>query len=139
MGGITSETQCVAAVCTKNYPSSATYTCDLAGNLTNYGNLIGTAVFTNSYDLFGRLLSLSNIWARITQVAPSYPSTLFSLPTYTPAGALSVATYGTGLALNRTYDSCLRIAGEIDRGGVGQGQAVPGMNVLSISGAVQSK
>ena len=139
MGRVVSEAQCVNTSCSTNYPGSTTYTYDLAGNLKNYGNLIGTALFTNSYDGAGRLLSLTNVSAGTQQIAPLYPSTLFSSPSYTAAGGLSAATYGTGLTVNRSYDSRLRIAGEIDTGGVGQGIAQPGTAVLSILGGVQSK
>ena len=139
MGRVTSETQCVGASCTKNYANSPTYAYDLAGNLTLYGNLLGTAQFTNAYDTAGRLSSVTNAWTGAAQVGPLYPATLFSAPSYAPFGGLSGATYGTGLNLTRTYDSRLRVTGEIDMGSPGSGPATPGKAVISITGGVQSK
>jgi hypothetical protein len=138
-GRIINEQQCVGKSCSQNFGYNNTYSYDLAGHLLNFGNLIGTGSFTNAYDSGGRLSSLSESWSENSNVAPLFPSTLFSGATYAPHGALTGATYGTNLSISRTYDSRLRILGETDLGTTVQQPATGGSVNLTITGGVQTK
>jgi YD repeat-containing protein len=138
MGRVKSETQCVGSKCSQDVPSNSTYSYDLVGNLTTFGNLTGTSLFTNAYDSFGRLCLVSAVsGSTCSQGTTPSAANLFSNPFYTPGGALSGVTYGTGLTLTRTYDPRLRITGEKDMGTVGESPAVPGAAVITITGALQ--
>lgn len=142
MGRVLSEQTCVYPSCTTaTYPLSFTY--DLAGNLTSYtnGSTSKPITLTNSYDSVGRVQSVSSSWNDAT-----HPSPLFSAPIstsqsswgYSPQGALANATYGTGLTLNRTYDTRLRITGETDTGSTAQ-SAAPGSATVTITGQEQTQ
>lgn len=115
MGRIKTEQTCVYPTCTTNiaqYPMAYTY--DLVGNITSYKNGNDSILYTNSYDGAGRLSKVES-----TLTGPKYPSPLFSNSTYSPAGGLTGAIYGTGtgIALCRWYDNRLRITGETDTSG----------------------
>lgn len=137
VGRIQSEQTCVfpyptcAATATPEYPLSYTY--DLAGHITSYSNGNNSILFTNNYDGAGRLSSLTSSWSDAT-----HPGTLFSLPSYDPAGQLTAATYGTGLTLTRTYDNRLRVTGESDHGGIAQ-TAIPGTATITVTGTEQTQ
>jgi len=137
MGRIQNEQQCTKTNCTTGVPFTPSYSYDLAGNVMTRSNGIGSVpiTLTNSYDPAGRL-------ATVTSNMTQYPSLLFSTsqsaasPGYNPAGGLMNATFGTGLTLFRTYDSRLRITGEIDTGNTVQ-PPTPGTATISITGATQ--
>jgi YD repeat-containing protein len=140
VGRVTSEVQCVGSICSKDYPGSPTRTYDLAGSLTGFSNLLGTTLYTSTYDSAGRLSTLNAAYGSSQQVPPLYPTTLFSKPLYAPAGMLTAAQYGnSAVNLTRTYDSRLRLSTEQDKGSVVQQPAAPGTVVLQITGGVQSK
>jgi YD repeat-containing protein len=106
MGRLLSEKRCMGvASCANNGGYAMNYTYDLAGKLLTYPSGYGNLAFTNSYDAVGRLLS-------VTQ--GSGQSLLFSVPSYTPAGALSGVQLGTALSMSRTFDSRQRVTGETD-------------------------
>ena len=132
MGRVTSEQQCTPSNCTTTTPYALTYGYDLAGNLGQYTNGIGSIMLTPSYDEAGRLNQILSSWQDTT-----HPSPLFSSPTYYPGGQLQRATYGNGLTINRTYDNRLRITGETDSGQVVP-QATAGSATVTITGAEQS-
>jgi len=120
LGRITSQVRCVLTSCTTDYPGQATYSYNIAGQLTNYSDGIGTHLFTNSYDSAGRLSTVTTNW-----IDTVHPPTLFSAQSYTPSGALASAVYGNNLTLTRTYDLRLRITGETDISSIGQSPAIP--------------
>ncbi len=138
MGRVTSEHQCILKSCaTTATPFSLGYTYDLAGNPigTSIGAMHGVQALslTNTYDAANRLNSLSSSWSD-----PQHPATLFSAPSYSPAGGVTAATYGTGFNLSRSYDNRLRIAGETDTGNSARA-ATPGSATVTISGAEQTQ
>jgi len=115
MGRIKTEQTCVYPTCTTTiaqYPM--TYTYDLAGDITSYTNGDNSILYTKTYDGVERLSSVTS-----TLTGQKYPSSLFSYPTYSPAGGLTGAIYGTGtgIALCRWYDKRLRVTGETDTSG----------------------
>jgi len=135
LGRVTSEQQCVLTKCSTDYPGYSSYTYDLAGNMTNYGNGIGTTLFTNQYDAVSRLQTLTSSWNDAT-----HPPDLFSAPSYTAAGGLVGGSYGQGLSLTRTYDSRLRTTSETDiRGATQATGGTTGSFVITITGSEQSK
>ena len=131
MGRILSEQQCTYANCSNGTPYNPTYDYDLAGALIHYTNGIGTIAFTNCYDSASRLLFVASVTTSCA--AASYPAQngLFTASTYTPAGALVTAAFGTGLTLTRTYDTRLRLTLERDFG-QSQGNATPASATLNI-------
>jgi YD repeat-containing protein len=153
MGRIWNEQQCVGSSCTAAVnvtppcsgggltgPYYLPYCYDLAGNLTYSTNGLANTpgagaplTFTSGYDAAGRLNSVTSSWNDAT-----HPSALFSSPLHFPAGALSSATYGTSIGLNRTYDNRLRITGESDTGTTVTG-AAPGSATVTITGSEQSQ
>ena len=108
MGRVKSEQQCVFSYCSPN--SQPTYTYDLAGELTSYGDGRGAMTFTNQYDTAARLQTLTDQNA----------FTLFSAQAYSATGGVASALYGgttpaaAAFTQTRTYDSRLRITGETD-------------------------
>ena len=113
-------------------PYALTKSYDLAGNLDQYTNGIGSIMLTPSYDGAGRLNQIISSWQDAT-----HPSPLFSSPTYYPGGQLQNVTYANGLTLTRIYDNELRITGEIDYGSVVP-VATPGSTTVTITGAEQN-
>jgi YD repeat-containing protein len=111
MGRVLNEQQCTPANCTSGAPFVPTYSYDLAGDIQSSTNGTGMVSFSNTYDAAGHLSTLTSSWNDAT-----HPPALFSAPSYTPAGALTSATFGAGLNLNRTYDSRQRITNETDTG-----------------------
>lgn len=111
MGRLLTEQQCAFGSCARPY--SFAYTYDFAGDVLSTTNGITTgSPITVSYtwDSVARLATVtsatptSGIWA-----ATGFPSTLYAVKTYGPAG-LTSATYGSASAtLTRTYDKRLRI------------------------------
>ena len=88
IGRVWSEQQCVLSNCTSGTtPYSLAYTYDLAGDITSYPNGISSIQFTNAYDSAARLLTVTSSWDDKT-----HPPTLFSTPSYNPAGGLTGAT-----------------------------------------------
>jgi hypothetical protein len=83
-----------------NYAMNYKY--DLTGKLLTYPSGYGNLNFTNSYDGAGRLSSITG------------PSLLFSVPSYTPAGALSGAQLGASIKMSRSFDSRQRVLSETD-------------------------
>ena len=115
MGRVLSEQQCTPANCSTGAPFNPTYSYDLAGDIQSSTNGTGMISFSSTYDAAGHLSTLTSSWNDAT-----HPPTLFSAPSYTPAGALTSATFGVGLNLNRSYDSRQRIINETDTGAVVQ-------------------
>ncbi len=111
MGRVLNEQQCTPANCTSGAPFVPTYSYDLAGDIQSSTNGTGLVTFSNTYDAAGHLSTLTSSWNDAT-----HPPALFSAPSYTPAGALTSATFGVGLNLSRTYDSRQRITNETDTG-----------------------
>ena len=117
------------------------YTYDLAGDVITSTNGIASTpgattaplIFKYGWNGAQWLNSVTSNWSDST-----HPSSLMSVQSFTPSGAVSAMTYGSGLTLNRTYDTRLRITGEMDRGGV-QTSPSPGTATITISGAEQSQ
>jgi len=104
MGRLTNEQRCMGVTNCASGGYSMSYTYDLAGKLLTYPSGYGGLAFTNGYDTAGRL-------SNVTQGAGQ---SLFSIPTYTPAGALSGVQLGTAFNMSRTYDSRQRVLTETD-------------------------
>jgi YD repeat-containing protein len=135
MGRVLNEQQCTRSNCSSgSYTPSYTY--DLAGNISTHTNGIGTMTFTNCYDSAGHLQSVAGVSATCPNTA-SPTSTLFSVPTYSPAGQLTGATLGLGLKLSRTYDARFRINGETDSGATITAPT-PASASVAITGSEQS-
>jgi YD repeat-containing protein len=152
MGRITSEQQYTWAnqAQASKTPYSLAYTYDLAGNLKTSTSGVGPAatpiIFTNSYNGAGQLQQLTSNWTNNSL----YPSILFSpLATpstalcpnssttqYAPFGGLLNAQFGSGIALNRTYDNRLRTSSECDTGSGATG-ANGASATVTITGAEQ--
>jgi YD repeat-containing protein len=117
MGQVTSETQCTPnatgfgnCVTSSPNPFTLSYTYDLAGNLTQYTNGIGSIQFTPQYDGAGRLSTLTSSWNDSL-----HPPTLFTADPstgYTAAGAIQSMILGNNIFINKTYDNRLRTTGE---------------------------
>jgi YD repeat-containing protein len=130
MGRLLSEQQCTKSNCATGTPYNPVYDYDLAGNLIHHSNGIGTLTFTNCYNGANQLLLVVGV---STSCSSPTGATLFSSPSYTAAGGLSAATYGTGLTISRTYDSRLRITGETDTGSSAT-NPTPGTAKITITG-----
>ena len=107
VGRPTQTQQCVLANCTSGSPFTLNETFDLAGNAISWTNGLGTNTFTQSFSSAGRQLGLSSSTGGTTS-----PTPLLSGAIYNPAGALQTWTLGTGLSLQRTYDTRLRVTSE---------------------------
>jgi hypothetical protein len=140
MGRIVNEQQFTKASQASGAVYAPSYTYDLAGNLRSSTNGVGptsatpaapSIALTYTLDNAGHLQTLGSSLqsATINQTTYSLPATLFSPPTvqsspclnsvttqYTAFGGLANALYGTGLTLNRAYDSRLRTTCESDKG-----------------------
>lgn len=115
MGRITNEQRCMPGSCTTSQPAySLQYSYDLTGKITSYMNGNDSILYTNTYNAAGQVSKIES-----TLTGPSYPTPLFSFPSYSPAGGLSGATYGTGTGITscRWYDTRLRVTGETDTSG----------------------
>jgi hypothetical protein len=148
MGRPLSAQQCTPANCTASAPYALNYGYDLAGNLTTYTNGLastpgaGTSplTFTQTFDSAGRFQNLLSTWSDNT-----HPATLFSAPTYAPPGALTNATLGNGVNLNRGYNQLLLPSSEIDPvgtvTGTGNGPpvATPGLATVTVTGTEQKQ
>lgn len=153
MGRLLNEQQSTPASVAGGTVYAPAYTYDLAGDLltstdgtTPLPTTSGTTLtFTNSYDGAQHLQSVTSNWND-----PTHPSQLFSLPTtpstacsssatapYTPFGALQNATYGSGLTLNREFDTRLRMTCEMDSGS--NAAATSGTATVTITGAEQTQ
>lgn len=152
MGRLVNEKQCTPSNCSSD-PSSfyaPTYAYDLAGNLVSHTNgttltpSVGTLLFTNSYDAMGRLQTVGSNW-----VDPTHPTPLLSAQSgtnqcsdstaaYSASGGLMNAQFGSGLTLNRAYDSRLRTACENDMGSTVQNTTL-GSATITITGAELSR
>ena len=153
MGRLLKEQQSTPASVAGGTVYAPAYTYDLAGDLltstdgtTPLPTTSGTTLtFTNSYDGAQHLQSVTSNWND-----PTHPSQLFSLPTtpstpcasstttpYTPFGALQNATYGSGLTLNRGFDTRLRTTCEMDTGS--NAAATSGTATVTITGAEQTQ
>jgi YD repeat-containing protein len=134
MGRMQTEQQCTFSNCKTGVSYNPCYDYDLAGNVVHHSNGIGTLLFANGYNSAGQLNQV-NVATPTTCSGTSYTAgiTLFSSPSYTAAGSLSTATYGTGLTLSRTYDNRLRITGETDTGSSSV-NPTPGTAKITITG-----
>jgi RHS repeat-associated protein len=111
MGRLLTEQQCAFGSCTSPY--SFTYSYDFAGNVfsTTNGLTSGSPITVSyAYDSVARLSTVTSatpgtgIWT-----GAGFPSTLYNVKSYGPAGLVS-ATYGNAAAtLSRSYDNRLRI------------------------------
>jgi hypothetical protein len=141
MGRSKSEQQCTPSNCTSTTPYALSYGYDFAGNLTSYSNGLSSTpgagtnplTFTQLFDAAGRLQTVTSSWNDGT-----HPATLFSTPAYAPPGALTNATYGNGVKLNRIYNSQLLPTSETDTIN-GAAAATSGSATVSVSGTEQSK
>ena len=148
MGRVLTEQQCTYSNCASGMPYTPAYTYDVAGNLLKHNNGIpsnfpapspgtfnGAMSFTNTYDTSSRLKAV----VRDSPDGVSPATNLFTAPTYSPAGGLTSALFGTGLQLNRTYDVRLRILSETDKsGGSLLSTSTPGTATIQIYGAEQT-
>jgi YD repeat-containing protein len=141
MGRLQSERQCTPSNCSSTTPYALSYGYDLAGDLTSYSNGLsstpgaGASPLTlgQSFDEAGRLQTVTSTWSDGT-----HPATLFSAPAYAPPGALTNATYGSGIKLTRNFNGQLLPTSEIDtiNGAVA---ATSGSATVTITGTEQSK
>ncbi len=149
VGRVTNEQQCTVASCGATVYSPS-YSYDLAGKMLTHSSGIsagaGSFIFTNGYDTAGNL-------SAVTSSNTQYPNSLFSAsmplappgcgrssaisapPGYSAAGALMYATFGSGLAVQRSYDPRLRLNCELDYGN--QVTAAPGTATVTINGTDQ--
>jgi hypothetical protein len=117
------------------------YSYDLTGNLTCYGNGISSTPgagtnalsFSQSFDQAGRLQSVTSSWSDTT-----HPASIFSSPSYAPPGVLTNATYGNGINLVRTFNGQLLPTSETDKTN-GATAATAGSATVTITGTEQSK
>jgi YD repeat-containing protein len=138
MGRIVNEQQFTKASQASGAIYAPAYTYDLAGHLLSSTNGVGSTTpaappitFTYTLDNAGRLQTLNSSLqtATVNQTTYTLPTTLFSPPTdqsfpcanststqYTAFGGLANALYGSGLRLNRSYDSRLRTTCESNIG-----------------------
>jgi len=137
MGRVTSEQQCTPSNCTSTTPYALTYGYDLAGNLGQYTNGIGSIMLSPTYDGATHLKTVASSWSDSLHPSTLFSATSVSPPAYNAAGGLMNATYGNGLTLSRTYDNRLRITGEIDTGSIVPA-ATAGSATVTITGAEQS-
>jgi YD repeat-containing protein len=106
MGRVLNEEQCHLAKCAAvPYQSTSRY--DLAGNPTFYANAIQSIALSNYYDSAGRLRSVDSSLSDT-----SHPASLFSVGSYTPAGAVQNMTLGTVINVTKSYDNRLRVTVE---------------------------
>jgi YD repeat-containing protein len=141
MGRPQSERQCTPSNCTSTTPYALSYGYDLAGNLTSYSNGLSNTpgagtnplTFTQLFDEAGRLQTLTSTWSDGT-----HPAALFSAPAYAPPGALTNATYGSGITLSRNFNGQLMPTSEIDTIN-GTAAATSGSATVTITGTEQSK
>jgi len=153
MGRIQNQTQCTPANCTSGASYASAFTYYLDGSLHTWNNGTtaspnGAVTFTNTFDTAGRLSTTTSNWT----TNPTLPSTLFtaqsasssppcsaaSAPSYSPAGALLNATLGTGVLLNRQYDTRLRTTCDSTSGLAGSA-ALGSSASITISGTELSK
>jgi YD repeat-containing protein len=127
MGRLITEQRCmgIANCASGGYPM--TYSYDLAGKLASYSSGYGGLSFANTYDAAGRLQGVTN---------PTLGHTLFSSPTYTPAGALKGVQLGSSITMFRTFDPRQRVTSETDYGSGNVGD-LPGSASAIIQGAEQ--
>ena len=104
-GRIRSEKTCVLAKCDRQLYSNQDLGYDLAGNVTNFGDGWGLQTFSQSYDLAGRLDSLTSSW-----VDSVHPALLYGVQTFGPVGVLD-GVMGNHLRFSSTYDKRERITG----------------------------
>jgi len=83
------------------------YLYDLAGNLTQYTNGLGSLSFTPSYDGAGRL---SQVTSSLNDGL--HPPTVFTADVYTAAGSIQNMILGNNIFVTKTYDNRLRPTGE---------------------------
>lgn len=152
MGRITSELQYTPSNSAGTAYAPA-YTYDLSGDLATFTDGVtvtpvgGTILsFTNAYDAAGRLQTLTSNWSDTThpaslfsaQVGQATPCLNSSTVPYAPFGGLMNATFGAGIALNRSFDVRLRTTCEIDKGSVTTAPT-SGSTTVTITGSEQSK
>ena len=106
-GRLLQSQQRILARCTSGSPFTLSQTYDLAGNTIGWSNGTGTYNFNQTFDAGGRPTNLSG-----TPGGTSTSTTLFSAASYNPANALQTGNLGAKLALQRTYDSRLRVTSE---------------------------
>jgi YD repeat-containing protein len=111
LGHLASEQQCTPANCANSASFyNLSYVYDLAGNVNQYTNGIGSLTFSETYDAAGRLLGLTSSLSDVL-----HPASLFSADPnsgYTAAGGLQTWVLGTNIDSVRTYDDRLRVTGE---------------------------
>ena len=143
LGRVTTQFQCTPATCAASSPYSLSFGYNLANELSDIGwsdinlggigncgvpMLAGGATpmltprqncwtdFSMWYDTAGHLQSVAAHWKGATQTLFSAQS--INPPAYAPNGALMNGTLGSGLTVNRAFDSRLRVTDETDTGGV---------------------
>ncbi len=154
MGRVTQEKQYTLAAQASGRPYAPIYTYDLAGNLTYSTSGVGPAetstplAFTYMLDGAGRVQKVTSNWTN----GGIYPTTLFSVSAtsssscsgfsttggYSAFGGLLTGTLGNGISINRMYDNRLRIACEMDLGGVGT-NATSGSVTVTVSGSERTQ
>lgn len=152
LGHIQNEQQCTPSNCSTSAPYAPSYSYDLAGNLHTLSNgitttpVVSTLSLTNAFDAAGRLQSMTSNWSDAlhpatlfsAQAGPTLPCTGNQSAPYAAFGGLMNAAYGSGLSLNRSYDSRLRTTCEIDTGKT-VGNSTAGSATVTVTGMEQSK
>jgi YD repeat-containing protein len=131
MGRLLSENRCMGAVNCSHGGRNLGYTYDLAGKLTSTANGFDGKGFLTAYDGAGRVQNM------VDGTNPYQTTTLFSVPSYTPAGALSGVQLGASLSVSRTFDVRQRVRSETDS--TISGANTPGSATVIISGSEQAK
>jgi len=107
MGRVLREQQCHLSKCTTGVPYNTTTGYNLAGNQTSHTNGIHSIGVMNNYDAAGHLKGIESSF-----FDAQHPASLFSVGSYTPAGAIQNMTLGTQINVTKSYDNRLRITGE---------------------------
>lgn len=125
MGRVWSEQQCTRNRCVAGTPFLPTYDYDKTGKMRHASDGV-TMTVTYSYDA---------TTGRLSSVGSNTPSDLqlFSSATYSPAGTLASATFGSGVELVRTYDSRMRVINETNTGNTAHG-ATAGAATITVLG-----
>jgi RHS repeat-associated protein len=134
LGRVATDEQCSALGNCGSSFATLGYSYDLAGDIISFNNgMSGSSAlpFTSQYNSAGRLSQVSGL------TSPGGQNTsLFTSAVYTPAGALSNASIGTGsvpgITFQRSYNSRLLPTSEVDTVA-----RTPGTATVQVSGAEQ--
>jgi YD repeat-containing protein len=150
MGRVKNEQQCTPSNCSGSTPYTPSYSYDWAGNLTSLSSgavvpqIAVPIMLTSAFDGSGHLQAITSSWTDST-----HPTSLFAsqnplgvqcsgstTAAYAPPGGLLNAQLGSGVTINRVYDTRLRVNCEIDSGSKNVPQT-NGSATVTISGMEQ--